>query len=163
MTERLFVAAWPDAATAALLGDMPRPDQPGVRWVRPEHWHVTLRFLGECDRDAVVERLSTAAPPTARAVLGPAVDRLGPQVVVPVGGVDALAAAVHRATADIGQRSRRHFRGHLTLARTRRGATSTVVGHPVSGAFDVREIVLVRSELGATGSRYTTIAVYPTG
>lgn len=160
--DRLFVAAWPDAATAAALHELPRPELDGVRWVAPEHWHVTLRFLGRCDRDLVAARLAAVTLPSARARLGPAVGWLGRQIVVPVAGVDDLAAAVALATADIGEPPRRRFRGHLTLARVRRDATSTLVGRPVSGAFDVHAVALVRSELSHTGARYTTIATYQT-
>ena len=161
VTERLFVAAWPDAATAAALRELPRPELDGVRWVVPEQWHVTLRFLGDCDRELVAARLAAATLPSARARLGPAVGWLGRQVVVPVVGVDELAAAVHRATVGVGEPPRPRFRGHLTLARVRRDATPSLVGHRVSGAFDVDAVALVGSELSPSGARYTTIATYP--
>lgn len=160
--ERLFVAAWPDEPTAGVLAGLPRPDERGVRWVPAEQWHVTLRFLGSCDRDEVVDRLAHAPLPRATARLAPAVDWLGPQLVVPVTGVDALAATVHRATEGLGDPPRPRFRGHLTVARTRRNATSTVLGHPVSASFEVREVALVRSELTTDGPRYTTVATFPT-
>ncbi|MFP5488771.1 MAG: RNA 2',3'-cyclic phosphodiesterase, partial [Acidimicrobiia bacterium] len=153
--ERLFVAAWPDAATAETLRRVPTPDERGVRWVPPQQWHVTLRFLGSCDRDDVSARLAAGGLPAATAQLGPAVDWLGPQLVVPVAGVDELAAAVHRATEGIGDPPRPRFRGHLTVARTRRNANSTVLGHPVTASFDVTEVALVRSDLTPDGPRYT--------
>ena len=160
--DRLFVAAHPDAATAAALRGLPRPDERGVRWVPEENWHVTLRFLGTCDTAAVIERLEAAEPPACRATLGPAIDWLGPQLVVPVSGVDDLAAAVRVATEGIGEPPRPRFRGHLTIARTRRGANSAVLGHPVTAAFAVDEIALVRSEHTSDGPRYTTIATFAT-
>lgn len=160
--DRLFVAAWPDAPTAAALRRLPRPDERGVRWVPPEQWHVTLRFLGTCDRDEVEARLGAAHLPGGRARLGPAVEWLGPQLVVPVAGVDELATAVQDATDGIGDPPRPRFRGHLTIARTRRSASSTVLGHPVDGSFPVVEIALVRSDLTSDGPRYTTLATFPT-
>ena len=36
------------------LTALPRKDLRGVRFVRPESWHVTLRFLGETHPDAVL-------------------------------------------------------------------------------------------------------------
>jgi RNA 2',3'-cyclic 3'-phosphodiesterase len=55
----------------------------------------------------------------------------------------------------------RPFRGHLTLARARRGATREVLRRlaPValSGVWDVEEITVVTSTLGGTGSRYRII------
>lgn len=160
--ERLFVAAWPDAATTESLGALPRPSEPGVRWVLPEHWHVTLQFLGNCDRSRVHERLAATTLPRCRAVLGPAIEWLGPQLVVPVEGVDALAAAVCAATDGVVDASRTRFRGHLTIGRVRRGTTSAVLGYPFVGAFDVGEVRLVRSEVNHTGSSYETVATFAT-
>ena len=160
--DRLFVAAWPDDSTTEALRELPRPDERGVRWVLEENWHVTLRFLGACDTAAVAARIAATTLPRCTARLGPAVEWLGPQLVVPVAGVDALAAAVHDATAGIGDLPRARFRGHLTVARARRAATSIVVGHPVEGWFDVHEVALVRSELTPDGARYTTVATFPT-
>lgn len=160
--ERLFVAAWPDDTTADALRRLPRPEERGVRWVPPEQWHVTLRFLGNCDRDEVAARLHGAEVPGGVARLGPAVEWLGPQLVVPVTGVDELAAAVQRATDGIGDPPGPRFRGHLTIARTRRSACSTLLGHPVDGSFPVAEIALVRSELTSDGPRYTRVAIFPT-
>lgn len=160
--ERLFVAALPDEATVARLRRIPRPDERGVRWVREENWHVTLRFLGTCDPATVTARLGAATLPRCTARLGSAVEWLGTQLVVPVAGVDALATAVRGATEGIGDPPRPHFRGHLTVARTRRDATTTVIGHPVDGAFVVHAAVLMRSELAPDGARYTTIAIFPT-
>ena len=160
--ERLFVAAWPDGPTVETLRGLPRPDERGVRWVPEENWHVTLRFLGTCDGDEVTARLGAATLPTCRATLGPAVDWLGPQLVVPAGGVDELAAAVQTATDGIGEPPRREFRGHLTIARTRRAADSAVLGHPITASFVITEVAVVRSELTPDGPRYTTVATYPT-
>jgi 2'-5' RNA ligase len=161
--ERLFLAAWPDATAHELLRSLPRPDERGVSWVAPEQWHITLRFLGTCDRAEVTGRLDVATLPRCVARLGPALDWLGPQLVVPVTGVDELAASVHRATEGIGDPPRHGFRGHVTIARTRRSATPTVLGHPIAGSFEVREVALVRSELTSDGPRYTTVATYATG
>lgn len=160
--DRLFVTAWPDAATRAALAALPRPDEPGVRWVPPENWHVTLRFLGDVDAATVDARLAAGRFARTVASLGPAVGRLGPQLVVPITGVDDLARAVTDATADLGEPPRHRFRGHLTLARTRRGAHSGLVGHEVAGRFTVDEIALVRSDLTPAGPTYTDIARYPT-
>jgi RNA 2',3'-cyclic 3'-phosphodiesterase len=160
--DRLFVAAHPDPATVATLRQLPRPDERGVRWVPEENWHVTLRFLGTCDTSAVTERLGAAELPACRVSLGPAVDWLGPRLVVPADGVDELAAAVHAVTEGIGDPPWPRFRGHLTIARTRRSATSSLLGHPVAASFTVDEIALVRSELTSDGPRYTTVATYPT-
>jgi RNA 2',3'-cyclic 3'-phosphodiesterase len=161
---RLFVAAWPDADTVRRLRELGRPDEAGVRWVPERNLHVTLRFLGEVDPSEVGRRLATADLPATRAVLGPEIERLGgQQIVVPVAGVDALAAAVRSATAEVGEHDSRPFRGHLTIARTRRGATSSLIGRALTSSFDVSEVALVASELLPTGAVYTTVATFPIG
>ena len=73
---RLFVAAWPPDDVVAELRALPRKDQRGVRFVPPENWHVTLRFLGAADPDAVGAALDAATFPAATARLGAGVDLL---------------------------------------------------------------------------------------
>jgi 2'-5' RNA ligase len=161
---RLFVAAWPDDDLRRELTRLPRPDEDGVRWVPPSNWHVTLRFLGDAEIEPVRARLAEVPLPRARLRLGPTVDRLGEQaLVVSVRGADELASAVLAATQDIGPRSERTFRGHLTLARTRRGASPTLLGAEFDGELDVREVAVVESELSADGPVYRTLATIRTG
>lgn len=103
---RMFVAVWPDGPTRERLASLDRRDRPGLRAVRPEAWHVTLRFLGEVDPDlvpAIVDGLGVAARGVAgpvRAHLGPATRWVGAGhvLLVPVGGLDQAAAAVRSAT-----------------------------------------------------------------
>lgn len=160
---RLFVAALPSSEIADRLAAIPVDDAPGVRMVPPENWHVTLRFLGDVDTASVVERLRAAALPFAEAELGPFLEHLGPrQVVAPVTGVDHLAAAVVRATVGLGEPPRHSFRGHLTVARLRRGATSRLPGEPIAGSFVVDEVALVESTLSDSGSRYEAVARFST-
>lgn len=160
---RLFVAAWPDDATRTALARLLGPEEVDVRRVPRANWHVTLRFVGEADPDELVAALGGAELPSATARLGPAVEMLGSHLVVPVSGVDELAAAVRAATAGVGERSERPFRGHLTLARTKRNVRSCFVGQPIAAEFPVREVAVVASTLDPDGARYETIAVFPTG
>ena len=155
---RLFIAAWPPAAVLDALEDVPRPDEPGVRYTRRDQWHVTLRFFGSCgvdDARAVFRRIRADA---AVAELGPAIARLGRTVVVvPVRGLDALAAAVDHATAEVGEApDPRPFAGHLTIARLRDRPACRVTGHRFAARFAVDEIHLVRSVLRPDGARYVT-------
>ena len=161
---RLFVAAWPPPEVVERLRSLPRPPGADVRWVPAEQWHVTLRFLGQADVDEVASRLARVELPRATAVLGPEIRRLGRgMLVVPVAGVDDLAATVHRATDGLGQPpEHREFRGHLTLARRRRDAALPMVGEAVSAAFDVDEVRLVVSDLDRRGATYTTVGRWPT-
>jgi 2'-5' RNA ligase len=158
---RLFVAAWLPEAVLDQLAALPRPEEAGVRYTRREQWHVTLRFLGSCD--VALARAAFAAIDGSPAVaeLGPVVSRLGRSVVVvPVRGLESLAAAVVRATATIGlPPDPRPFAGHVTIARLRHWPACRVAGARVHATFAVREVHLVRSDLRADGARYETVAV----
>ena len=48
---RLFVAVWPPDEVLEELRALPRKDERGVRFVHPDSWHITLRFLGDADPD----------------------------------------------------------------------------------------------------------------
>jgi 2'-5' RNA ligase len=143
----LFVGVWPPEPVLALVAALARPD--GARWTRRDQWHVTLRFYGEVDdAEACVEELhAVAAHHAARAVtLGPATKMLGRGVLmIPVTGLDDLGAAFGNDT----------FTGHLTLARN---APRDFRGAPITATWDVTEICLIRSHLGAGPARYETLA-----
>jgi RNA 2',3'-cyclic 3'-phosphodiesterase len=164
-SSRLFVAVWPPPAFAAQLASLPRPEQRGVRWTPPEHWHVTLRFLGEADPEEVGTRLDDAALVSATATLGPVVQRLGRGlVVVPVTGLDQLAGAVADVTSDIGQPiGDRGFRGHVTLARFRPSVHCPLAGTPVYAVGTIEEIVLAQSRLSPAGATYERVRRWRTG
>ena len=155
---RLFVAALPTPAVRVALREIPRPDEPGVRWVPEANWHVTLRFLGDADADAVAQLLTGVRLPATTMRFGPRVERLGGnQIVVPVAGVDDLAHTVRTATVAIGEHDRLRFRGHLTIARTKREARSSAIGTQLSARCEVHTIALIRSELHHDGARYATV------
>lgn len=161
---RLFVAAWPPAPFAGDLAAWTEEavsDAADVRAVPADHLHVTLRFLGDADADEVAARLATADLRAAEVHLGPTVIRLGGrQLVAPVSGADRMATAVRVATAGLGEPDRRDYVGHLTLARVRRGATSSLEGRTVTGSFRLDDIRLVASRLEPTGSVYTSLRTF---
>jgi RNA 2',3'-cyclic 3'-phosphodiesterase len=156
---RLFLAVDPPAdLRAALLDVVPLTPAPGVRWVPPEQWHVTVRFLGEVDEDAALGALATLSAPPCTAEVGPRVSRLGRSVVcLPVRGLDALATAVAGATAAVGAPPEHRFRGHLTLARLRDRAACGVTGTSFGACFGVDRVVAYRSTLGPDGARHDAI------
>lgn len=161
---RLFVAAWPPPDLATLLGRICPPGEPGVRPVPVENLHVTLRFLGDVDRAEAVRLLAGAAFPDAVADVGPGVQRFGRgQLVVPVTGVDALARGVDDAIDALGAPRRHPFVGHITVARTRRGARSSSEDVRVASEFPIDEIRLVESRLDPGGSSYSTVATMQVG
>jgi len=161
---RLFIAVWPPEHVVEQLTALRRKDQRGVRFVPPDNWHLTLRFLGEADADDVAEALSRATLPAATVTLGPAVDVLSERaLVVPATGLDELAAVVAEHTAGLGEPPRKRFAGHLTLARVKlHAAMPTTLGAMFHAEFDVHEVALVQSRLDPDGARYRTIDTWPT-
>jgi RNA 2',3'-cyclic 3'-phosphodiesterase len=162
---RLFIAVWPPEEVVVQLSVLHRKDQRGVRFVHPENWHITLRFFGDAEPGRVIELLDGTSFVPARAHLGPAVDVIGERaLVVPVRGLDNLAAAVTERTNHIGEPPRKRFIGHLTIARVKSHVPMPrALGALVSAEFDVEEIALVQSRLEPQGSRYETIETWPVG
>ena len=162
---RLFLAVWPPSVIVERLTSVPRPEQPGVRWVPTENLHLTLRFLGEADPDAVGSALGDLDLPAAEVTLGPAISRLGRSIVViPAAGLDRLAGVVSDATASIGRPpDPRPFAGHLTLARLKHRAACGVAGTPFHATFDVTEVALVERTPAGRGVRYRTLSRYVVG
>ena len=163
---RLFVAVWPPEEVVEHLRSLRRKDQRGIRFVLPENWHVTLRFLGEADERevaAALAELDTRDLPSIVAHVGPAVDVIGGKaLMIPVAGLDELAHAVERATMPLGEPPRKRFVGHLTLARCARGARMpAALGSLFDDEFPVTSIALVESRLGPAGARYETLATWP--
>ena len=181
---RLFIAAaLPDAfrediarigAAAFALGIR------GVRPVRAENAHLTLKFLGEVDADRVEDVLASmrlaaacSAPFTLRTgKLGAFPNADAPRVMWL--GVDGDLAALRRlrdgledALAAVGfQRDRRGFAPHVTAARVRdrvspaaakrlMNAAATV--HTTHVEFAVKRLSLMRSDTRPGGAVYTRL------
>lgn len=163
---RLFVALTPPAeaveelrsATAGLAALAS-----GLRWTRPEQWHVTLAFLGEVGDDAIEEltrRLGRAAARHPRLSLAfGGSGRFGHRVLwTAVQGdrdqlrrlADSTAAAARRCGLQV---EHRRYRPHLTLARADPGTDlQPLVTRlaPWQGLpWVATELHLVRSRLGA--------------
>lgn len=155
-----------------------RPGGDGVRWVRPETLHVTLRFLGDIDPGRVAPLIERVAPELAK--LSPFALELGaaqlfpsprqPRVVAlevaPVEPLGELAAAVERGVVAAGfEAGERPFRAHLTLGRLRGGRPPAVddLAAPERVRFEVGEVVLFRSELQPGGALHTPLERVPLG
>lgn len=161
---RLFVAVRPPTAVQRVLAGLEHPEDPGLRFTPPEQWHVTLRFLGDSDPEEVLGALRGEHLMRCTAVLGPAVGTLGDRVVmVPVVGLEDLAAQVRRCTQGIGRPPEHPFRGHLTLARARSRAVGPPLGEPLSARWVPEEVEVVSSITGAHGAQHRVIATLPIG
>ena len=160
---RLFVAAWPSLAACDHVRALPRDGWVNVRWTPEDNWHVTLAFLGDREIDEVTQQLERGDYQPTTADLAARMRVLaGNSLVVPVDGLDALAAAARTQVFD--DPPKQPFRGHLTVARS-------IGKRPISGksrtgqvvaplAFDVKEIALVRSTLSPQGARYDTVGTF---
>ncbi len=100
-----------------------------------------------------------------KAEAGPATRLLGNRIVmVPVAGLDRLAATVVDATDEVGEPpGDRAFTGHLTLARSKGPVPPGTAGTPVAGSFEVGEVCLVRSRTLPEGAVYETLERFRLG
>ena len=144
----------------------------GVRWVRREALHVTLRFLGNIAPERVEPLVQAVATEVAeqepfaltlgeaRAFPSPRRPRVVVLEVGPEAELLALAAAVERGTRACGfEPEERPFRAHLTLGRIKqgRGPASRGLGVAAGVTSAVDEVVLFRSELARSGAKYTPL------
>jgi 2'-5' RNA ligase len=183
---RLFVAVTlPEKTLEACAKERGRveaalgPLAKGVRFVRPEGLHFTLKFLGWTPEPTVpalvagLEEVASRLPPFPLWLEGleafPSVRR--PRVVFLEVGEGAepmarLAALVEEALAPLGfPAEQRGFTPHVTLARIRDPRFAAAIGESVGAlaprpvsSFEVTRVSLIRSELSNTGSRYTELA-----
>ena len=158
-----------------------RGTQEGVKWVRPEIVHITLKFLG----NVPASRIEAVGDAVARACAGVPAFSLylsgagaypntrRPRVVWVglKGKLDVLAhlqAMVERELADEGfPPEERKFSAHLTLGRVRRNADREAVralGEAVAGLrikdsepFLVEAVQVMRSDLRPSGPIYTPL------
>lgn len=164
-----------DAHAARLRRDFP---EARASWPRPASLHITLKFLGEVEA-ARVAVLSRAAGASAEG-FGPfelSVEEAGtfpPRGASRVlwlgvrdesGGLARLQRRLEEECEAAGfPREPRAFKPHLTLARLRapKDAHALSEAHRRSTfgphAFRVSELVVIRSELGPGGSRYTPLS-----
>jgi len=182
---RTFIAIELDRPIQARLGELQRSLQPtclGLRWVRPEMIHLTVRFLGEIsDRQIepisrVLQRLAETFPPIEIEYAGVGTfPEHGPVRVVWVGVHDCegnLAryhAACDSALAELGIPSEgRAFTPHLTVARNKelrrsaqiRQALAAHVGYSAERQT-AEDIVLFASRLDRDGPQYTPLSRHP--
>lgn len=176
---RLFVAVWPDDETRRRLAGLQLElgRSKGLRFVGPERWHVTLRFLGEMHDDAVGPIADALIACTA-GFPGPLECRLGPGtgwftgvrvLHLPAAGLDRLAEAVRTASLPFVPEPAAPepaFNGHLTLARSKGrrlgvAALGEMANIPFEAAFPVTSVDLVSSRPSPQGHRYATVARAP--
>lgn len=186
---RLFVAielpaSWREAAAEAQRALMQRVPARTLRPVDPALMHLTLRFLGEVEDEALPllqRELAALDPVDVQPALG-AAGSFGAARTTRVAwlaiegdraGLAALAGRVERAVIAAGAPPEpRPFRPHLTLARVTRGADGearravaealAALPRPAAAPFHARRIALIRSHLGGpNGPRYEALSRHP--
>jgi 2'-5' RNA ligase len=166
----MFVAVWPDTPIAQNLSALGLRRMSGLSPVRTEHWHVTLRFLGDAPEDMVptlIDALEAARKTQPiHCKVGPSTAWFGRGRVlpVPVAGLDGAAGAVREATASVVASDDLPFVGHLTLARARDLNATTrnaLTGIRCAATLAVDSSELVASHLSQVEPRYMTLARFP--
>jgi len=152
---------------------------PGVKWVRKEGMHLTLKFLGNVDEDRISE-IKTALTEAVKGfgVIEAEVESAGafPNAALArvlwagtsgeVERIQELASRVETALANLGfEREKRAFRPHITIGRIKKPKRNRKLDEALSsvrdqkfGKFTIREIVLFKSQLHPDGAIYTPLA-----
>src|SRR5262245_44696339 len=150
---------------------------PGARWIDPDNYHLTLRFIGDVDMD-VANEVADALGRVRRAEFALRLDGVGSlgtrkphAVVARVGASPALLelqAEHERILQRIGlPPEQRKYTPHVTLARLK-GATGRAIAEYLSvrggflaGPFGVERFVLFSSRNSIGGGPYIVEEAYP--
>jgi 2'-5' RNA ligase len=151
---------------------------PGARWVDPDNYHMTLRFIGDIDEPTAQDVLSILGDRRQRdpiTVTFDALDSFGgtrPHAVfaraVPTSDLNDLQAEIERLIRKAGlPPEKRKFFPHVTLARLKSGSAREVAGYiATSGhfpklSFMADRFVLFSSRGTTGGGPYVVEAAYP--
>jgi 2'-5' RNA ligase len=159
-------------ALASLRGGLP-----GARWIDPENYHLTLRFIGDVD-DMIAGEVASMLGRVKRGAFELRMDGLTSfggrkprAVVATVAGAQALVevqAEHERLMQRIGlEPEGRKYTPHVTLARLRDSSSRDVAeylsarGYFRTAAFQVSRFVLFSSRASTGGGPYIVEAAYP--
>lgn len=151
-------------------------DVRGVRWVRPEGVHLTLRFLGWAAPDVLAAfeneiAAAVGACPAGEAALGPLgmfPERGSPRVLwlhldCPP-GIAVLQQACERAAVKAGfPPEERAFHPHITVGRWKDRAPRPSLPAERLGVSRLERVVLFRSDLQRGGAVYTPLRTFTLG
>lgn len=150
---------------------------PGARWIDPENYHVTLRFIGDID-DALARDIATLLGQVSRRSFELKFNGLSsfggrkPRAVIaaipPVSPLIELQSEHERIMQRVGlEPEGRKFSPHVTLARLRESSSRQVADYlstrgPLNGlSFTVSQFVLFSSRASVGGGPYVIEAAYP--
>ncbi|MGH7247660.1 MAG: RNA 2',3'-cyclic phosphodiesterase [Pseudomonadota bacterium] len=173
---RLFTGLEIPISIAESLALM-RGGLPGARWIDPENYHLTLRFIGNIDaalaREVVallgrVQRGSFELCLHGLSSFGGRKPRAVIAGVAPVAPLMELQAEQERLLRRLGLDSDgRKYTPHVTLARLRDSSSRQVAdylaarGHYRSVPFQVSRFVLFSARTSLGGGPYVVEAGYP--
>lgn len=165
------------AFLASTIGQL-KPDGPDVKWVRPEAIHLTLKFLGNVDRDLIPEIERSLRPvfqgqtsfELAVRSAGAFPSASAPRVVWagladPKDALPSLAAAVEDALEPLGfPKEKRPFKPHLTLGRAKSPKRSPQLAQAITRnrdlkgpSFQADHAILFQSVLKPGGAEYVPL------
>jgi 2'-5' RNA ligase len=156
---------------------MMRGGLPGARWVDPENYHLTLRFIGDIDA-ALARDIASLLGQVRRSAFDLRLDGLSsfggrkPRAVVAgvasAAPLNELQAEQERLLQRLGlEPEGRKYTPHVTLARLRDASSRAVAeylsmrGHFRSPPFRVPRFVLFSSRASIGGGPYVVEAAYP--
>ncbi|MGD9922469.1 MAG: RNA 2',3'-cyclic phosphodiesterase [Pseudorhodoplanes sp.] len=173
---RLFTAIEIPESVAQMLAFL-RGGLPGARWIDPENYHITLRFIGDVDA-SVANELASMLDRVNRAPFElrlEGLDAFGGRKprsvfanVAPSQALMDLQAEHERLMQRVGLGPEgRKYTPHVTLARLRESSSRQVAdylserGSFRSAAFRVERFVLYSSRASVGGGPYVVEEAYP--
>jgi RNA 2',3'-cyclic 3'-phosphodiesterase len=179
---RLFLAVVVPGSAGQVVAAAIRPWRdafPNARWVPPENWHVTLKFLGWTPTsvaprvEAIVATVAGAHPPVSVRIRGlgafPSVRRarvLWAGIDDPADGLAALVADLEAVLAEEFRAEVRRFHAHVTVARSEPPlrlpepyAETPLASEP----FVADRVVLFRSHVRGSTPRYEPLQTFALG
>lgn len=184
---RLFVAINLSSAIRGAIDEQVsvlRTAAPALRWIPPEKWHLTVRFIGEepIERVAQIRDAIDAAAarhedvPLAVGGIGAFPNFRRARIVwigvAPDPRLEMLHHDIESACVALGMEPEgRPFRPHITLARVPHGIEEPMLralsraarGVRYSGVAEVATVDLMASELAPDGPRYRLLHSSPLG
>lgn len=150
---------------------------PGARWVDPENYHLTLRFIGDVD-DVVAHEIASVLDRIRRSAFDLRLEGVSsfggrkPRAVVanvaPVQALLDVQAEHERLMQRIGlEPDGRKYTPHVTIARLRDSSSSQVADYLATrglfrtSSFRVSRFVLFSSRASTGGGPYVVEAAYP--
>ena len=151
----------------------------GARWMEPDDYHITIRFMGDVDH-AMARDISSSLGVVRRAPVDIVIDGLStfggdkPRALIarvqPTPQLQELQGEQERLVRRLGLAPEaRKYAPHVTLARLRGTPASDVAfflgsrGLFTSRRFTARRFVLYSSRDSVGGGPYVIEAVYPLG